>query len=511
MPLPRRTTRQARAQRQARVHNISSPIGGWNARDSLDRMPETDAVVLDNWFPDEGEVRLRPGYTEHATGLGDDVELLAEYHAGATRKFLAAANGSIWDVTSTGTASNLASGFSSNRWQWLNFNGRMGLVNGTDTPQEFAGSALSTLSLTASAVGTVASFIGLAAHQNRTYFWPDNSQDFYYSAVNALGGSLTRFPLSRVSQFGGNLLTMASWSRDGGDGLDDLAVFVMTSGDVIIYQGSNPGDADNWSLVGVFRIARPIAIRGAVDFGGDVVIATDQGYFPLSQAIRGRVSPNSAISDKISGAVRSAARDYGGNYGWQAIYYPQAHWLIFNVPVTTNATYVQHVMNTVTGSWCRFTDMNARCWGLYNGDLYFGGDGVVYKADDGASDDGDDIEAIARPAHNYLGSRGRRKALSAIQPIVSTEGTLNFQINVGVDFREPSEEAPTRSILTTGAFWDTAEWDTASWTGSLFVENEWRAIPGIGYVFGVRFAIRTNNIKVQWYSNNFMYKSAGII
>ena len=45
----------------------------------------------------------------------------------------AAADGNIWDVTSAGTATSLASGFSSDRWQWAQFDdsgggARVGLV-----------------------------------------------------------------------------------------------------------------------------------------------------------------------------------------------------------------------------------------------------------------------------------------------------------------------------------------------------------------------------------------------
>lgn len=505
-----RAAQRRRAQPESQIYPMSAPVGGWNARDSIDRMEETDAVELINWFPDEGEVKVRGGYTQASTGLGGDVELLAEYHAEGTQKFLAAANGAIWDVTNS-AASKLASGFASNRWQWLNFEGEMGLVNGSDHPQVFGGSAVSKMSLTASALTTVSSFIEIGVHKSRTYFIPDSSQDFYYSAVNALGGTLTKFPLSRLGQFGGNLLTMGTWSRDDGSGADDFAVFVMTSGEVIVYQGSDPGNASNWALVGLFNLARPIARRAITKFGGELVIATEQGYYPLSVAFAGGLAKNAAVSNKISGAAREAATNHGSNFGWEAIVYEKGHWLLFNVPVTTNTTYVQHVMNTTTGSWCKFENLNARTWGIFKGELYFGGNGKVYKADSGANDDGNDIKAEAFSAYSYLGTRQFRKNIVAYQPLIAADGTVDFSFSLGSDFGEPELVSPTATRGSSGSTWDKAEWDTASWVGGLTVIKRWDCIGKIGYNFSYRFAVSVNDINVSWFATNLLQRSAGVI
>jgi hypothetical protein len=50
--------------RTAVTASVSSPIGGWNARDSIAEMPPLDAVVLDNMYPTPTDVQLRLGYTK---------------------------------------------------------------------------------------------------------------------------------------------------------------------------------------------------------------------------------------------------------------------------------------------------------------------------------------------------------------------------------------------------------------------------------------------------------------
>jgi len=496
---------------EARVRAIPAPVGGWNARDSLDQMKENEAIILDNWFPKDGEVAIRGGYTAYADTLGDNVETLAEFHSGATRKFLAAANGNIWDISSSGAGSSLASGFSVNRWQTANFNGSMGLVNGTDAPQTFDGSTVA--SMTVSGTGlSVANLVGINVFKSRTYFWEAESQDFWYSAVNALGGALTKFPLSRVGQFGGNLVTMGTWTRDGGDGVDDLAVFFMSSGEVIIYQGSDPGDAADWALVGVFRIGAPLSIRGVVKVGPDLIVMTKDGYFPLSKVLYiGRGTQKGAISDKINGAVSEAAREYGANYGWQAILYPRGNQLIFNVPVTTNTTYNQHVFNTLTGAACRFKGINARCWGVYNDRLYFGGNAAVFLADEGHDDNGSNIEADGLPGFTYLGSRAKIKQVTAIQPVMSSEGSLPLALSVGSDFSTPLPSYNPSSFAATGAEWDAATWDSADWTGGSQILKSWYSQGAIGMNFAARVRVSTKAQPVKWYATNYMYKNGGLL
>ena len=173
------------------AQTIPAPIGGWNKRDALDIMPPQDAVTLDNWFPGTGKVVLRRGYSNHVTsGIGSsNVDTLVEYNAGTVRQLLAGANGNIYDVSSS-TASSLKSGLSANRWETVNFNGSMGWVNGTDTPLVYDGSSFSNMTVSGTGL-TVTDLRGIMVHQSHTFFWENNSQDFWYSAVNTLGGSLT--------------------------------------------------------------------------------------------------------------------------------------------------------------------------------------------------------------------------------------------------------------------------------------------------------------------------------
>ena len=96
MPIPRAQLLKAVAtqNRVAPPVPLIAPITGWNTRDALDGMMASDAVLLDNWFPDTAGVTVRNGYVSYATGVGSGpVKTLAEFNAGSVAKV---ARGCIW-------------------------------------------------------------------------------------------------------------------------------------------------------------------------------------------------------------------------------------------------------------------------------------------------------------------------------------------------------------------------------------------------------------------------------
>ena len=484
--------KQSRFQPKSNIVSIPAPVGGLNTRDALASMPPTDAVYLDNWFPTIGQCEVRKGYTEHATGVSNgNVDTVMEYHAGAVRKLLASSPTNIYDATSTGAASSLASGFTSGQWQTVNFNGIAVFVNGSDTPQQYNGSTISAMSWTGSGLSP-ADLIGVNVFKDRLFFWEDASQDFWYASVNAIAGTLTKFPLSRVAQFGGNLLSMATWTHDGGDGLDDYAVFIMTSGDVIVYQGTDPGNANTWGLIGIYRIGPPTSIRGVVKSGGDLLVMTESDYVSMSQVLK---TGQLGTSTKISGYASTAARDFAGQFGFQAIICRRNNMAIFNVPATAGA-YHQHVLNLLTGAWTRFTGIPARAWGTYNNNIYFGStNGKVYLSCSANTDDGGVINADGRQAWNLF-DVVQRKRLTGIRPIVSSQGPINYEIGVGFDFKTA---LVTSAISTTpqGSAWDVSPWDTSPWSASESIDLGWRAKGGSGYHLSPRLRVSAEQ-EIAW-------------
>ncbi len=500
---------------------IPAPVGGWNARDAIDKMEPTDAVRLVNWIPRAGYVESRRGRTQHTseidgvgpfTGLGGSAESLMAYRGTANEALIAAANGKLFNVT-TSDAITLASAFTSNKWQYTAFDNLMLLVNGANTPQIFNGTAVSAMVITGA---TPASLWGVNTFKGRAYYWYENAQAFWYASAGAYQGALVEFDMSMQLQTGGTLVMMVSWTLDSGDGIDDLAAFIFSSGEVLLYQGDDPGDANAWSLIGRFQIGEPLGIRAHAKVGGTEIIITRDGYVDLAQALRdGRYSEGSAYSNKIIRAAKQAAGQYFQQYGWEALLYPAGQLFIVNVPITTGQS-IQHVRETSAGGWCQFDGWNAVCFAVHDNRLWFGTSaGYIYQADVGTQDDGMPITMDGIPAFNSLGSRATQKQVTAVNVVTNYDSPGYLALDCLADF-----STVRRSTLTQGPYDGTSEWNNADWDVSAWasptgddapIRKAWRNLSGIGYTLTVSVRASTQAQNIIWYSTNVQYRNAGAI
>lgn len=488
---------------QALRVNVPSPSGGLNTKDSESAMEPTDALIMENWFPGQGSVSTRKGFTQYATGLSGYVETLMEYNANTVRKFICANGSTLNDITNPASIVSVGTGFTNARFQWVNFNAYLIMLNGADTPQTFDGTTLAASTISGSGL-TVSELNGINVHKNRVYVWNSNAQDVWYGATNAIGGVFTKFQLSRVAPFGGNLVSMMTWNLDGGNGVDDYAVFLMSSGDVLLYQGSDPS---SWALLGTYKIGRPIAIRGAKKVAGDIVIITDQDFVFFSEVFKNDGSVTQR--GKLSGAAIEAVNDYGSNYGWEIAMYPKAGWLLINVPVANNTTYHQYVLNTITGAACKFTGMNASTWGMYNNNLYFGGNGKVFKADDGFNDNGANINCDIQAAYNNLGSP-QEKIVNSYRNTIKLDGSAVVNSIVNFDYGR-GETSQNSSSTAQGSFWDVALWDVAMWSPEGLTRNELIYSSGQGVDLGMRIKVSINGQQLFWYRTDYSVSVSNII
>lgn len=494
--------------------NIPAPIKGWNTRDALTDMDPLDAVQLDNLFPDTSGVSTRGGYQSYATGLGTgSVKTLAEYNAGNTRKFLAGANGGIYDVSASGAVgAPLASGFSSDAWQTVNFLSRTFFANGADTMQVYNGSTVTNAAFTGGSTPALNTLVGGWLYQNRLFFWQNNSTGFWYAPLNSISGALTFFDLSAFSPRGGNLLAMTTYSLDGGNGVQDFAVFIMTSGDCLIYFGNDPGDVVNWALVGTYALSPPVSPRAVCNYGSEAFLTTFDDHVPLKQQLSAIAQGSLPPRSKISGAVQAAVAANAGAFGWQALYYAKGRRLIFNIP-NPDGSFSQHIQNTgvqypdpktgqSVGPWCRFLNMNATCWGQYKTNLYFGGaNGTIYQADIGNMDVLGPVSAIGQQAWNTLENPWRKKA-DAIRPVLQTIGSLGYTFSIGFDYGPVN--IPVAIVTSNpGSPWDTSPWDTSPWSAETEVSTLWNASGGTGVALSVALQIASTEAAI-WLRTDLM-------
>jgi len=474
-----------------------SPHGGWNTRDAESAMAIEDAVILDNFIPSVGKVSSRWGYTSSATGAIGDVETLLSYRAGTVSALISASGSTVYSGAS-GALVTLGTGFTSARWEGVNFNANLLMVNGVDTPQKFDGTTLSAMTITGSGL-TPSTLAGVSVFKNFIFYWDDHTQDFWYGALNAIEGAFTKFPLSRVGTFGGNLVKCETWNVDGGDGVDDLAVFFMSSGDTIVYKGTDPGTAATWALVGVYKIGAPIHQRAIRKIASDLMIVINGDFVLFSEIFRkgGLVGD----STKLSGAIGIAARNYSANFGWQTLEYQRGQLIIINVPISTNTQYHQYILNTVTGAAARFTGINARCWAVHDGLLYFGGNTKIFLADSGFKDETIAIRVDAQQAYSTLGVQSV-KSINTIDPVHMADGSVTVVVDMGYDFGR-STLSQTISSASTGTPWG-SPWGSP-WSAEAITRTESYMSSGQGTYVSPRLKSSLLGQQLSWYSTYYNF------
>jgi hypothetical protein len=139
----------------ASVASLASPIGGWNARDSLAEMNPLDAVQLINFFPTPSDVTLRKGFTKTSTGITGNVQTLMNYaNQDGTNTLFAVANGVIYNA-STSTATSVFTGLTNSKFQHCMISTDGGnfiiAVNGEDAAMIYDGTRWAKMATTTTA------------------------------------------------------------------------------------------------------------------------------------------------------------------------------------------------------------------------------------------------------------------------------------------------------------------------------------------------------------------------
>jgi len=424
------------------------------------------------------------------------VETLAVWQGPASGKMFAAAGGAIWDVTAQQSATPAYyNNGAEDRWQWCNHTTSAGaflfLVNGTDAPLHYNGTSWAAPTITGI---TAADAIHVTSHKKRLWFTMKDSTKGAYLATDAIAGAATEFQFGSLFSRGGHLLAIASWTRDGGSGSDDYLVAISSRGQLAVYAGTDPASADTWALVGVFDVPQPIGRRCWRRHGGDVLLLTVEGLFPLSSllSVDESQAKRVAISERISNAFNTAAQSYGSLFGWECEVYPRGTRLIVNVPTSENATAKQYVMNTLTKAWCEYDGHNANTWVVFGDNLYFSGhDGDVYRADAGRADLEYPITAVGQTAYSAMG-RATVKRFTMMKPLITATVTNRPALGVSVDFVETSALSTlAAAVAPSGATWDSSVWDSATFGAEQTEINDWANIAAIGTFGSIKFQAQT--------------------
>lgn len=492
----RRVAANPRAMPQAAETSFDAPIGGWVTNTQLARPVARSARMLRNWYPTETGILPRGGSSLFADLGTDPVKSLFAYRSGSTRKFFGAIDGSIWDIT--GTPNEDVTGQTEDVYSTTQFDTGSGgsnylvAVNGVDELQLYngtswqAGGVNAGSSPTAITGVTTDKFIHVWPYRNRLYFIERDSLTVWYMPLDSVGGAAADFTLSGIVRKGGSLVSGGSWSIDSGAGPDDNLWVITDQGELVVFQGADPGSSD-WRYIGVYEIGKPMGPNAQMRAGGDVLIATNDGLVPLSQAL---TKDSAAL--KLAAVSRNIAPDWTRearartSLPWSVIKWPEGGKAIVGLPVVDDGVEpVCYVVNLNTGAWCEYYGWDVRCFAEHNGDVYFGtSDGKVMQAEDTGKDGDASYVAKYIGQWEHLGRRRGYKEMKLMRVTVRGSRPIIVQPSCSVDYQERLPSPPNSAANSSEDTWDNGLWDEAVWDGSgtATASSRWESVIGSGYV-----------------------------
>lgn len=491
----------------AQYYTSPAPKRGWVLNENIAAPGPEGAAVLDNWVCTTKGIRARGGSARHAN-LGAAVQSLFAYKSGIATFLFGATETGVYDITSVADVDVVPtadiSGQTAGKYSSAQF-GTAGtdflyIVNGSDSAQLFDGAswqAVTDVSAPISVTGVATDLLSFVwSYANRLFFVEATTMSAWYLPVDSLGGAASEFSLRGVFRRGGNLLFGGTWSQDSGAGLDDKCAFFSDEGEVAIYEGTNPGSAADWRLVGVYDITQPIGPLGTMQAGGDLLVATKSGFVPLSEAVRRDAAALSmaAVSAPIAPYWQDQA-DVALPTPWEVMKWPERNYAVVSQPDATQASCL--VVNLQTGAWSRFLGWDTQCLIAYDGRGFFGAsDGYVYEMEVGGSDNETPYTCAYLGQHDGLGAPGLEKTVLQVRPIFQSSTNIAPQATVQVNYGTVIEAAPNAASETGTTGWDIGLWDQMLWddTADTKIGGDWAAVGRTGWAVAPELQLTFDNI-----------------
>jgi len=338
----------------------------------------------------------------------------------------------------------------------------------------------------------------LASHRSRVWAIEKESLNAWYFDVEAISGAAHKFPLGGVFERGGSLLFIAEWSRDEGAGLQASLAFFTTEGEVAVYGGIDPSDSAAWSLKGVYRVGLPLGKDAWVKAGGDILIATDIGLIPISQAVDKdigaltMIAVSQPIQDEWTLAVGARI-----SRPWAVESWPTKQMLLVAFPPADGHPEGMFVVNMLTGAWAPFTAWNGTTLQLFGSRLFWGTeDGTVVEAEVTGADQGAPYVCSCVPLFDDLKAPAALKIQSLARAVYRSPTAANLALTAKFDFDTVLPAAPDVSPVIDGDTWGTGIWGQAVWAESYQKSTfgGWQSVGGQGYAMSIGLQITSGGI-----------------
>ena len=451
------------------------PLRGLFADAKTSEINGAMADVLDNWRSDGLSLEMRDGYTQQSTTQANQ---RISYEFGASPCYI-----EIFDSSVSCDSHTFSRSFP-NPVSSTEISSNVIMADGAGAIIRYDGTAFVDAAFTTDTGKSASEFTGVFSHHDRVYAWDDSELDFYYGDIGAVTGELVRFPLSRLGNIKGNIKFIASMTINAAHGMNDILVIMTTTGMTVLYEGLNPGDSNDWRLLGRVQTAPPVSQFAIENFGSDLWVLTKRGVVSVRDSVtNGIMALTSSIARPIADLL---VKDVAANpdaVGWQMLDRGDGTQVFLNVPTDTG--YKQYAFEVETRAW--FTsNYPSKWWHSLEGYTEFtSGTGELERVVSEGSDNGDNITATF---HTSWVRMPRASSIAYLIPTIVADGELEVKITV------LSDHDATDGDIAQAEQTVTIKPDNA---GDRVALNEVVGVNVAGRVFQARFEVSGVNVHFE--------------
>lgn len=417
------------------------PMAGMFSQAKTAHVQGAVAEVVENLWSDGIALRVRDGY--RSLNVAPELRQRIAFEFSASPHYI-----QIYADRAAASGASIVRNFP-NRVMAAQLSANVVMADGAGVPLRYDGATIQIAGFFRHASETatlnLAAMDGVIAHHDRIYLWSTSHTgecEFWYGdQVGGVTGPLRRFPLGRLGNVRGQIMTMWSFSVDAGDGANDVLVILTKAGQVIAYEGFDPSDPLDWRLHGRYQAAPPLSRFSCCSVGPDCYVLTQGGVLSLHSIMRlGAPAISAPLTRAIRGEIAAAVDRNQDADTWQIITDPMGAFVLINVP-DGEARHVQYVFGFEAQGWFRWSIPHARDWHAMV-------DSLQFTAEDGTlaswGEPGDD-EAPIEWSYSSSWVRLRKGSyIACIRPSVIATGSLSLSVAVLSDFGETSVDLTER-------------------------------------------------------------------
>ena len=495
---------------------IPAPQLGLDYTRPLTMQDPRAANRLENFVVRRTGSELRPGYKRWVSNLPGEVVTVMTYNppqgAGTvlqSKLFAACDDGKIYDVTDARAESytpvaavSIPGQIIPGRFSFTNFATAASNYlcicaagGGYWTYDSIGGWVNRTGNITGSASGDAINYDFVMAWKNRLWFIVNGTADAHFLNTNSIQGPASPFDFGPLFVHGGAAAAMASWTLDSGNGVDDKLVIVGTSGDVLVYDGTDPTSASTFKIAGRWYVGRPPNGRRFMSkYGGDTILITANGIEYMSRLLTGRSlldpeGPGDDPATRYNAVIGEEVRSTYASQFWMPVFVSSEQMMVIVTPFTQDEASKQHIFSTLQRAWSQFAGIPMTCGDTLDGELFFGTPhGTLCKlfgapTDDELQDFTPGREVIGRLQSAYVAPGNDPMALKIPQllnPMFIAVSPPSAKVQVNTEWNETTTPGAPAYVPPDIALWDVARWDAARWYGGLFTYTGWVGAAGLG-------------------------------